>query len=190
MNLTEQNRRAAESHRAGVTVIEVVVVVAIIGLLAALLVPALQAARESARRMKCINKLKQFGIAILNYESAHRVLPLGRMPTSHFSLHAAILPYLDQRPLYDALNLGVGATDTSRPGVNATVIYARLGVFLCPSDPLLKPPNSNYAGCLGDGRPSMRHRGAPIIGLNGAFVESPISVAEIKGRPFNHGGDV
>src|SRR2546430_15283253 len=72
-----------QTHRTqsrGFTLVELLVVIAIIGILVALLLPAIQAAREAARRTQCTNKMKQIGLAVLNYESARKLLPLAYTP--------------------------------------------------------------------------------------------------------------
>ncbi len=165
--------------RAGLTLIELLVVISIIGLLIALVLPAVQASREAARRMQCANNLKQFGIAILGYESTYRVLPIGSSSGNTYSLHAVLLPYLDQRPLYDALNMSIRSSDVSLPGPNETTIYAGLNVFVCPSDPLVESLNTNYAGSLGDGRPQVTPEGRRIA-FNGVFSDDTIRLAMIK----------
>src|SRR6476660_1861016 len=69
------------SQKRGFTLVELLVVIAIIGILVALLLPAIQAAREAARRTQCVNKMKQLGLAVLNYESARKTLPLAYTPS-------------------------------------------------------------------------------------------------------------
>src|SRR3954469_22084794 len=101
--------------KTGFTLVELLVVIAIIGVLVALLLPAVQAAREAGRRMQCANNLKQLGMAAHNYISANGVLPQGTSvrlleahedwgaQTSHGSF-VALVPYLEQRPIYSAIN--------------------------------------------------------------------------------------
>src|SRR3954447_21286337 len=101
----------------GFTLIELLVVISIIGALVALLLPAVQAAREAARRSRCANNLKQLALAAQGYADAHGVFPLGsfkqRPPVDHcggsheHGLLIALLPFLEQRPLFDAFNSGV-----------------------------------------------------------------------------------
>lgn len=113
--------RPSINHRGrGFTLVELLVVIAIIGVLVALLLPAVQAAREAARRLQCVNNEKQIGLALLNYESTHKKFPAGRhgcdgtreglcgtqlpIDRSAMSAFVKILPYLEQQPLYDILN--------------------------------------------------------------------------------------
>src|SRR5436853_7463027 len=70
----------SRSQKRGFTLVELLVVIAIIGILVALLLPAIQAAREAARRAQCVNKMKQLGLAVLNFESARKVLPYANTP--------------------------------------------------------------------------------------------------------------
>jgi prepilin-type N-terminal cleavage/methylation domain-containing protein len=96
-------------RRQGFTLIELLVVIAIIGVLIALLLPAVQAAREAARRIQCTNNLKQIGLALQNYESTHSMLPpagcfdhglLAPMPS--YSVQARLLPFFEQASLHNA----------------------------------------------------------------------------------------
>src|SRR5271156_6699917 len=110
------------SRRTGFTLIELLVVIAIIGLLIALLLPAVQAAREAARRMQCVNNLKQLGLAALNYESANGVLPPGSLAAPYesqpglawgLSTFVRVLPFADNGAVYDAANFSLPAITTA-----------------------------------------------------------------------------
>lgn len=83
-------------QRRGLTLIELLVVVAVVGLLTALLLPAVQSAREGARRTSCANNLKQIGLALAGYETIAGCLPLAMQGNSGFSLHSELLPFLEQ----------------------------------------------------------------------------------------------
>ncbi|MEO0530343.1 MAG: DUF1559 domain-containing protein [Planctomycetota bacterium] len=129
----------------GFTLVELLVVIAIIGILIALLLPAVQAAREAARRSQCQNKLKQLALAALNYESARSELPPGIVVDGDYrwSALARILPYLEETNLYANINfdfdyhlLGRDGTvhATEDDALNAGILKAeRIDVLQCPS---------------------------------------------------------
>ena len=144
-----------KSTRQGFTLVELLVVIAIIGILIALLLPAVQAAREAARRMQCTNNLKQIALAISMYELSRGTFPTGRLgcdvsniaacqgdntnfATSGFVL---VLPYLDLGSLYDMMDLETGLFGWTASGAaipmspqNLMAVKERPAVFVCPSD--------------------------------------------------------
>ncbi|MBN2296259.1 MAG: DUF1559 domain-containing protein [Pirellulales bacterium] len=146
----------------GFTLVELLVVIAIIGILIALLLPAVQAAREAARRMHCANNFKQVGVALHNHHSAQRAFPQGvdmrrssnpcSMPDNvstnkiGFAWSALILPYLEHGQLYDRLD-----HDTNyHLGINFDISAEFISAYLCPSDPqgreLVNVDDGHYNG--------------------------------------------
>ena len=119
------------------TLVELLVVIAIIGILVGLLLPAVQAAREAARRMQCSNNIKQLGLALHNYESTHRVFPtsyvVARGVTTNvggqWSAFARLLPYLEQGNVYSNVDLST-AWDLQQ-----TISGLKIPSYACPSDP-------------------------------------------------------
>jgi prepilin-type N-terminal cleavage/methylation domain-containing protein/prepilin-type processing-associated H-X9-DG protein len=134
----------------GFTLVELLVVIAIIGILVGLLLPAVQNAREAARRMQCANNLKQLGLAIHNYESSNKRLPAGRSPTG-FSTHAQLLPYMEQANVYNLVDFKVAFNHPN----NGTALAANIPSFTCPSDPVSQVPigwaGTNYRSNQGSG---------------------------------------
>jgi prepilin-type N-terminal cleavage/methylation domain-containing protein len=125
--------------RAGMTLVELLVVIAIIGVLIALLLPAVQAAREAGRRSQCNNNLKQIGLATLNYEQSRKELPPGAVWESGVrrggSIFVRLLPMFEQQALYQAFNLkGTNVDDTKAPGTNDRADSVVVPGLICPSD--------------------------------------------------------
>jgi type II secretory pathway pseudopilin PulG len=129
--------------------VELLVVIAIIGILVALLLPAIQAAREAARRAQCQSNIKNVALALLNYESAKKILPNGmNFDTKHTAqLHVLpqyqrnwvidVLPYLEEQPLHDSFDFTKPINDNTMPLTNNRNYVARgteISVLLCPTD--------------------------------------------------------
>lgn len=153
------------SVRKGFTLVELLVVIAIIGILIALLLPAVQAAREAARRMQCTNNLKQIGLALHNYHGTYKTFPpsviwgypntpeyqLGVLPAPyHHTWCTAILPFMEQQSLYDTV-------DFRLPAWNQPIVGTQVSGLRCPSDSggLNQPADTsgiaitNYPGSMG-----------------------------------------
>lgn len=117
----------------GFTLIELLVVIGIIAVLIALLLPAVQQAREAARRMGCRNNLKQLGLALHNYESTYQVFPPSRInlssPTYQITWQVMVLPYFDQVTLYNQYNCDLNWYHVD----NDKTTTAKLPIFICPS---------------------------------------------------------
>ena len=110
-------------NRKGFTLVELLVVIAIIGILVALLLPAVQAAREAARRMSCSNNVKQLSLAMHNYHDVHKTFPRYCLPInpgcSHwegFSAHTMILPFIEQQAIAEEVNTLMKTTATPQDG--------------------------------------------------------------------------
>jgi prepilin-type N-terminal cleavage/methylation domain-containing protein len=124
--------------RRGFTLIELLVVISIIGVLVALLLPAVQAAREAARRTQCQNNLKQLGLAANAYVTSGDAFPIGYIAWTNppggaapgWAWSAALLPQLEQNPIFNAMNVNLPIDFPD----NATVRMAALAVYVCPSD--------------------------------------------------------
>jgi prepilin-type N-terminal cleavage/methylation domain-containing protein/prepilin-type processing-associated H-X9-DG protein len=185
-------------RRSGFTLIELLAVVALIAVLISLLLPAVQAAREAARRTQCANNLLQLGVAVRSYETTHRVLPPGVVDVSgpvieafsayQFGWITQLLPHMEQRNVYRHLDFRVGIYQPA----NQTARAVLLGSLICPSEwrgrnsfgsfgsgsgPALgsEPALSSYAACHHDVE-------APIDVLNKGvfFLNSHVRYDQIE----------
>lgn len=169
--------KSARPHP-GFTLVELLVVIAIIGVLVALLLPAVQAAREAARRTQCANNLKQFGIGLQNYHDVYRVFPARRGGTNspniasdpnrvacnydRLSAFVALLPFIEQKGLADQIAQGGNIGGTTYPAGGPAAWHSasyipwgtQVKMLLCPSDNINKQRNAygknSYAFSLGD----------------------------------------
>jgi prepilin-type N-terminal cleavage/methylation domain-containing protein len=190
--------KLGRGRRSGFTQVELLVVIAIIGVLVALLLPAVQQAREAARRVQCMNNLKQFGIALHSQLDAHKVfppacvLPLNQVGDS-YSVHAKILPFVEEASLHSLINFALTYKD--QPNVAQT----RVAMFLCPSEVNDRPKvgatithyPSNYAVNFGTWfawNPTTGAIGDGAFGVNSRFrardftdgLSNTIGIAEVK----------
>jgi prepilin-type N-terminal cleavage/methylation domain-containing protein/prepilin-type processing-associated H-X9-DG protein len=150
----------AKSRRTGVTLIELLVVIFIVGLLMALLLPAVQAAREASRRVKCQNNLREWGLGIASYENLRGEFPPGHRPSSpSASFIPFVLPHVEEERLpYDTRR------DWNDPA-NATAIATQLPLLLCPSSPVRRGLDNS------GGAPAAVGDYAPTHGVNAVYCD-------------------
>ncbi len=181
--------------RRAFTLVELLVVIAIIGVLIALLLPAVQQAREAARRMTCTNHLKQMGIALHNYHDTFEMMPPGWMVAGSYNDSAwgwfpLLMPFMEQGNAHDALNVTTKTLEqvkdeyTGSNNAQDVALMTSIDVMLCPSDAGpdindqkhitdLQVPRANYIACVGfsaaDGTSKTKHPGGlgMFIGLEG-----------------------
>jgi prepilin-type N-terminal cleavage/methylation domain-containing protein/prepilin-type processing-associated H-X9-DG protein len=194
--------RRSLGHR-GFTLIELLVVIAIISVLIALLLPAVQSAREAARRAKCTNNLKQIGLAAQNYLSSYGTFPIGcpiqwdpyfQIYYESHSVFVAMLGHLEQQPLYNMVNFSINWQNQA----NQTVDLIGLSTLWCPSDPGISRVYSggnwsvrfgSYGGCSGTywpeiefymsgttaNEPAITSRATALVGIFTFNIAQPIS---------------
>lgn len=204
-------------HRQGFTLVELLVVIAIIGILVALLLPAIQAAREAARTSQCLNGLRQIGVGLFNYESAMKQLPTGAaIPYSEedknfpgnqnrgvmISWHARILPYMEQQAIYDQIDWKYyfGHAPNKKVALNP------IETFFCPSSSGVenKQGNTNKRGYFGTAKVTVN--GTKVYtftqhyaGVSGPLYQDSVGIPEYKAEdsfyaedsfpPAEFGGD-
>jgi prepilin-type N-terminal cleavage/methylation domain-containing protein/prepilin-type processing-associated H-X9-DG protein len=202
-------KRIELSPRSAFTLVELLVVIAIIGILVGLLLPAVQAAREAARRMQCTNNIRQLGLAAHNHESASKVLPpayrgqqIGGAP-GYFDLWgtlALLTPYLEQTAVYNSIDLSKTMYQLTSPyGIQAPLAcQTKVPTFLCPSDRMESVcsnayaipgdlTSTNYAFCLGTGTTRGRTGwlGSPWDADGVFFAQSKVRLTDIKDGTSN-----
>lgn len=139
---------AATRSPSGFTLIELLVVIAIISVLIGLLLPAVQSARESARKIQCQSNLKQMGLALQGFHSTHNFFPAGKLDVNRLghSWCTFLLPFLEQSALAGRFDMTKPWND--EPG-NADTAAASLGLFRCPSSPFQYVGGMDYCGIMG-----------------------------------------
>lgn len=180
--------------RKAFTLVEMLVVIAVLGVLVALLLPAVQSARESARRIACANNLRQLGIAAHNHHSAHNCFPAGAVSKAdpsdastpwtfyRWSTLATLSPYLENTAAYNALNLNVPLYNSSLQisPVNQAGVKIAVALFHCPTDDGRRLRDAfgptNYAACTGTGIGG----GTPNSTDGVSFVNSKTSIERIS----------
>ena len=183
--LSSQRIRCSSKLR-GFTLVELLVVIAIIGILISLLLPAVQAAREAARRTSCVNNLTQLALALHNYEYHFETLPPGvsnpdgpirnEPQGHHVSWIVKILPYMEQGAVFQRFDQSLGTYDAA----NAQARAAWMNVLECPSDPNLYSQNdeniarTSYVGCHHDAESPIDKDNTGLLYLNSGVRYSDI----------------
>lgn len=160
------------TSRRAFTLVELLVVIAIIGVLVALLLPAVQAAREAARRSQCVNNLKQVGLAMQLYHDAQGTLPGGAKSCCWGTWANFILPYLEQGNFAQTWKDGPYAT------ANPEFVKVRIGLYTCPTD-------TNNAPTITAGIPIPNHNYAANYG-NTVFAQHDNQGVQFLGAPFGN----
>ncbi len=161
----------------GFTLVELLVVIAIIGILVALLLPAIQAAREAARRSQCINNLKQMTLAALNYENAKKQFPrittyLNGTPAH--GMHLFLLPYMEYQAVYDAYDQTILWSSTAN---NTGPAATNIPEFVCPTAPAIATRSIEIAFR------DMAHSGYADYAVNGRVAPDAVCLLRAVGIP-------
>lgn len=154
--------------RSGFTLIELLATITVVAILIALLVPAIQSAREASRRTSCASNLRQLGQSLHSYISTHSLMP--QPSNGPYSIHSKLLPFLEQAILYNSMNFENHLL-IPMDFINLTASKTSIEVFLCPTDPSGIRARINYAASIGGG--------IQRYGFNGSFTavgEIPVAL--------------
>ena len=189
-------RKSLTRRTLGLTLIEALVVMGIVGILAAIAIPAVMHARQSAWRTQCANHLRQIGLGLTNYESVHGVFPPSSLASVQenqstvWGTHVLLLPYIEQENLHDQINLRIGLQ--SPAGENLTAMGGTPSLYLCPAD--FTPRDNvdagrtasafhNYSFNVGNGftvdDPDTVFTDTTAIRPNGLFLRPPVRTADV-----------
>jgi len=189
--MSHQSSKRIDDRRSGFTLVELLVVIAIIGVLVALLLPAIQSAREAARRAQCQSNLKNVALAVLNYESTRKAFPqgmtfpkalelnLGNLSFFNANWIIKILSNIEEQPLYDSFELKKRINDNTSPLPGNKNYIARgteIPVLLCPSDPNNR---TLYQGAVGSGHGGNWGRTNYAANAGGAYIFSTCNPPEL-----------
>jgi len=183
---TTVGSRPAATSRAGFSLVELLAVVAILGTLVSLSLPAVQSARESARRNGCSNNLRQMGIALTNYEASRRWFPPGHDALSgrDHAWSSFILPFLDDQKIAARINYAQAWND---PRGNAAISDVTIPTYICPSGIQTFEGKQDYGGVLGVGvqleegvplRPGWEHAG--VLYATSRICPRPCRAGEVS----------